>query len=337
MPLYFHNIELLIPVFMKKLILSVFTIVLSLNTVFAQVPKDSLKARYLFRGNADDVSGNNLHAIVNGTGVTLTSDRFGNPNSAYSFDGASGDISANIGELKSAISISFWYLSGGQTHPYPHFFDYSDYKLRCHIMSGSIYNSTDRNALLYEVYNPSSVEIRGSVKPGDNVWTHVVVTFNKNSNNMAIYVNGVLDKQKFVSSNDLALTDGIIIFGRNRAGIPNEDTRFTGKLDDIYIYSKELTAQEITALYNNNNVQSTNEVQKLNEATVYPNPFTDNISIIIAEEETVSYKIYDIAGKELLSGVTNSQVNVATLNQGLYTLWVYKNNELVSTQKIVKQ
>lgn len=46
-----------------------------------------LVAYYPFNGNANDESGNNLNLTNNG--ATLTTDRFGNPNKAYYFDGAS--------------------------------------------------------------------------------------------------------------------------------------------------------------------------------------------------------------------------------------------------------
>jgi len=46
---------------------------------------DGLVAYYPFNGNANDESGNGNNGTVNG--ATLTSDRFGNANSAYSFDG----------------------------------------------------------------------------------------------------------------------------------------------------------------------------------------------------------------------------------------------------------
>jgi len=47
-------------------------------------------AYYPFSGNANDAIGT-LHGTVNG--ATLTTDRFGNANSAYSFDGVNDAIS----------------------------------------------------------------------------------------------------------------------------------------------------------------------------------------------------------------------------------------------------
>ena len=47
--------------------------------------KDGLVAYYPFNGNANDESGNGNNGTVNG--ATLTTDRFGNTNKAYSFNG----------------------------------------------------------------------------------------------------------------------------------------------------------------------------------------------------------------------------------------------------------
>jgi len=47
--------------------------------------KDGLVAYYPFNGNANDESGNGNNGTV--YGATLTTDRFGNTNKAYSFDG----------------------------------------------------------------------------------------------------------------------------------------------------------------------------------------------------------------------------------------------------------
>jgi hypothetical protein len=52
---------------------------------------NGLVAYYPFNGNANDATGNGNNGTV--VGATLATDRFGNPNSAYSFDGASDYIS----------------------------------------------------------------------------------------------------------------------------------------------------------------------------------------------------------------------------------------------------
>jgi hypothetical protein len=49
------------------------------------VPAEGLVAWYPFNGNANDASGNGHHGIV--SNANLVADRFGNPNSAYDFNG----------------------------------------------------------------------------------------------------------------------------------------------------------------------------------------------------------------------------------------------------------
>jgi len=53
-------------------------------------PTNGLVAWYPLNGNANDASGHGNHGTVNG--ATLISDRFGNTNSAYNFDGVSSEI-----------------------------------------------------------------------------------------------------------------------------------------------------------------------------------------------------------------------------------------------------
>jgi hypothetical protein len=78
-------------------------------SLFAQIPTDSLVLYLPFNGNAVDVSGNGNDGTVNG--AILTEDRFGNPNSAYYFDGVDDYI--NIGnplnDDTTPFSFSVWY------------------------------------------------------------------------------------------------------------------------------------------------------------------------------------------------------------------------------------
>jgi len=95
---------------MKKLLFAL--LVLSVFTVNAQVPSyvptNGLVAYYPFNGNANDASGNGNNGVVNG--ATLTSDRNGSVNSAYSFNGVSNYISVgdNATLNPNSISISGW-------------------------------------------------------------------------------------------------------------------------------------------------------------------------------------------------------------------------------------
>ncbi|BAY25489.1 hypothetical protein NIES2100_52950 [Calothrix sp. NIES-2100] len=83
------------------------------NAEFQQLAGELLKqgliAHYPFNGNAQDASGHSLHGTV--YGATLTTDRFGNSNSAYQFDGIDDYIEIAHNELLNLtenFTISLW-------------------------------------------------------------------------------------------------------------------------------------------------------------------------------------------------------------------------------------
>lgn len=93
---------------MKKTF-TLLAIALTVNA-FAQVPSSGLVGYYPFTGNANDLSGNANNGTVNG--ATLTNDRFGNPNAAYSFNGTTNFITvpnaASIASFPNGQTISMW-------------------------------------------------------------------------------------------------------------------------------------------------------------------------------------------------------------------------------------
>ena len=76
---------------------------------------NGLVAYYPFNGNSNDESGNGFDAVVHGTSVILTEDRFGNPNSAYEITGNTGAYGngnyieiPDVNHVFDKITISMW-------------------------------------------------------------------------------------------------------------------------------------------------------------------------------------------------------------------------------------
>jgi|GEM_PF-4341807 len=76
---------------------------------------EHLVVYYPFNGNALDESGNELHLSISGS-PQLCPDRFGNPNSAYSFSGTYDFMSVADNELlrPEHITISAWFNTNGR-------------------------------------------------------------------------------------------------------------------------------------------------------------------------------------------------------------------------------
>ena len=94
---------------------------------FAQVPNyvptNGLVGWWPFNGNANDESGNGNNGTVNG--ATLTTDRFGNVNKAYSFDGVNDFllIPSDITDF----SISLWFNFSAPSNQFSELFYFEDF------------------------------------------------------------------------------------------------------------------------------------------------------------------------------------------------------------------
>src|SRR5215475_7065552 len=94
-----------------KLTLSICCLFFSFFAIGQVNLSQGLLAYYPFNGNANDASGNNNHGTPM-NGVQLTTDRFGNANSAYLFDGVDDYITIpNSASLNptNAMSVALYF------------------------------------------------------------------------------------------------------------------------------------------------------------------------------------------------------------------------------------
>ncbi|MCB0270960.1 MAG: tandem-95 repeat protein, partial [Calditrichaeota bacterium] len=212
-------------------------------SIFNSPPIDSgLVAYFPFNGNASDESGNGNDGTVNG--ASLTTDRFGNPNSAYSFDGQNDFILVNDApELRgggSPISVAGWFKSGSTINENPLIVKYlnaanKDWGIR--IIDGVLtYSSEFSN----EDYVCS--QTLGSLN--NNQWHFFA--FVANEPNLSIYLDGNLVGECSDFINHWASTPANVEIGR----IGYRNLHYTGSIDDISIYNRALTAEEIDSLFN---------------------------------------------------------------------------------------
>lgn len=320
---------------MKK-ILPLIILLLTATTVFSQVSRNGLLAVYKFDGNFNDSTTNNRHA--DDSLATFTTDRFNNSNSAASFDGVGGHVKADIGTLVNT-TIAFWFKADAQIDPYPHFFDYGDYRYRGMIAAGAIYNSNDRHHIFSVTNFPNEIMTKTSNQVTYDQWTHVAFVFSGDSGKTRIYVNGTLEAETSIS-NSMNPADNIIMFGRVKSGPVNEinTTNFKGSIDDIYIYNRALSTQEVIDLQNGNFSVGIFESAAAPEIKFYPNPssnriFVDAEAIDIVENTNIS--ITDVTGKTVLKTIYSKDgVDVSTLTTGVYFVTIESLN---STVKFVKE
>ena len=246
---------------MKTLLLFA-VLVLSIN-VFGQVPSyvptDSLIGYWPFNGNANDESGNGNNGTV--TGATLTTDRFGNTNKAYSFNGTNnyidcGPLSA-IPNTVGDITQSAWILAPNDQTAYCKMAIMSKRQLLNQgwptigggangVTSFPVNNQAYffLNAQNYSAGVSNAMSSTGLTNDGN--WH--LVTGTKNGSTYKLYFNGTL--QASLTDNYSLTSNSNLIIGHEAMWGFECEKWFAGKLDDIGIWNRALTQCEISALYN---------------------------------------------------------------------------------------
>lgn len=207
------------------------------------VPTNGLVGWWPFNGNANDLSVNVNNGTVNG--ATLTADRFGNANKAYSFDGLISYIKVvnNNSLNNNSISVSGWLnanILGSNTQGIVSRWNQNN----CQNYSTSIG--------LVNKFAGASTQYQGGLFSNTsliaNNWIHFVFIQNINIGG-SLYLNGSLDNTNNLSGAISSCTNNLL-FGAQVNLNDNSIFRFfNGKLDDIGIWSRALTDCEIKKLY----------------------------------------------------------------------------------------
>ncbi len=279
---------------------------------FSIIQTGDLVAHYPFNGNAQDESGFEHHGTV--SGAKLSEDRFGNPNSAYLFDGVNDYIRIqNTDDLnfQDAISISFWMKVGvlyGNREAYP--LSHGNWEKRWKI------SITDER-IRWTVKSTDGIkDLDSQIELVTDRFYHVVTLYD--GADYEIYIDGELDA--FSSFSGRILTTSIdLTIGQV---LPDEQRyNFNGVLDDIRIYNYALSVQETQELYDiGTNVRDRDKNKIPVNFTLYqnyPNPFNPStaISFSIPSPEYVTLTIFDILGREiktLVDGDLNAGVHTVT-------------------------
>jgi len=213
---------------------------------------DGLAAYYPFNGNANDESGNGNPGIV--YGATLTTDRFGNADSAYRFGGVYTDyIYVNDSpslHFSSAASFSVW-INTPSTNISQCVLtkDYINGGANFHLRAG-----TDR--LQFSVgydggFPGQAIELNVLNSPvNPNQWHHIAGTYDGSQLNL--YVDSILVGTEYYSGGFSTDNGRPLMIGQKnyRPGTPlNNVCAFEGIIDDVRIYNRALSESEIQELY----------------------------------------------------------------------------------------
>ncbi|MFY0625914.1 MAG: leucine-rich repeat domain-containing protein [Reichenbachiella sp.] len=215
-----------------------------ISKTYAFTAADGLVAYYPFNGNADDESENgNDASLLNGLG--FTTDRFGITNSAVLFDGFDDEVSINDDTgvvLDNDITLNIWVHTNTIANSYLFFdsvTDFTDVKLE------------DVGGELFLLYQYEGGQLLSASPIPINEWVMLSVT--REVSTTSLYINGVISVSEITKDPTDMTTPRTI----GREGGSTSQT-FNGSIDDISIYNRAISPEEIAVLYEANNYTNTN-------------------------------------------------------------------------------
>lgn len=336
--------------FIKKLLIFGLLILVT-QSITAQGRLDSgLVAFWPFSRNADDSTGNGHNGTV--FGAILTYDRFGRDSMAYDFNGITDYISIADDTAwafgQRPFTVLFWanfrvvrnyYLMGQSEGPFnttKWIFMYENNMLRFHLNSPA-------TGPLYTVSFPW--------QPSINRWYQIAVT--RETYVYRLYIDSTQAAFN-VDTHAVRNSNAPLLIG-NAEGTGQ---RFFGRLDDVRIYHRALSIQEIRTLFS----AGLTGVAELSDFPItynleqnYPNPFNPITKIRFSLPlpsnggvHEVKLVVYDVLGREVASLLPPLRGGQEGLKPGIYEaewdakdypsgIYFYKllAGEFIETKKMV--
>ena len=200
---------------------------------------NGLVAYYPFDGNADDAAGTNNGTV---TGATLTADRFGHLNTAFSFNGINNRIDFNKSPL---TNVAYWTVSAWIK---PANFTQQSVAVQVGFDNASTGNGYGLGFVGY-LYSSNLVGIlsgvgtgwidSGRASPSTYQWQHVVML--RDATTTKFFIDGIQTPSTYTTAPKTP-TDFTI-------GSQNGLRYFNGLIDDVRIYNRALTPSEVSQLH----------------------------------------------------------------------------------------
>ena len=287
----------------------------------AHIPTEGLIGWWPFTGNANDESTNQNHGVNNG--AVLTTDRFGNAEQAYMFNGTSSYISvptsASLESPSYGLTMSAWVnLSGVSLVGQP----FAPILTKTNSSSnGFMYRlDIDVNATAFFAgINNWSSNVGTPYAFAQNKW--YLVTAVIDSFTTYLYVNDTLISSQAFIANIINHTQPLEI-GKDTPGLVEI---FNGKIDDIGIWKRPLTQNEVKTIF----TSTFTGMEKAIAGThfsVYPNPGRHQLTVRSSEnKEDASWTITNVMGKTMCTGILkgrNTVIPLSQISEGIYLLSV---------------
>jgi hypothetical protein len=293
---------------------------------------DSPAAFYSFDGSGNDMSGNGYHLTA--VNVTDTTDRFGNKDFAYWFNGT--DSYFFFSDWKKLFSNNFSFSCWIYIDTFP---NYGTQNLILNI-GGTTKDAgiqiSYRHLGTYTgmgIYSYQTINAAGTFNaplPLLGEWTHLTGT--RDNDSLSFWVNGKLWNRVETKYDVelLGLKSGFFIGCKQGAS-----NFFKGRIDDVRIYKRVLKDDEIKIL--SEETLNVSEIQNSDMViSIFPNPSKRKLISIKAETTIESIDVFNEQGQliKTLAGMHTTYYELELKHSGVYTFRIFSNGRSTA-QKVV--
>ncbi len=291
----------------------------------------NLVAHYPFSGNADDLSGNQLHGQANGT--VLTTDPEGALQSAYYFNGGAQHIAVPNRPLlnfQEGITVSCWFKANALPEKEQFLLSHGSWQNRWKV------SITPEKNLRWTLNTLAAIsDVDGSERLQTDRFYHLTATYDGSL--LALYVDGVLNNYKNLSGK-IRTTTFPLLMGQMLPA--QSEFNFKGVLDEVKIYDYALVPAAVYALFGRGTTSSADPfLPGRSSLFLSPNPvaevLTVRLSAVPDDPKTGSIgqcriQVLDSAGRILLEKTDLSEAGgdivVNNLKPGIYTILFTNTN-----------
>lgn len=318
---------------MKKILPLILFGILLTAFVKADILLPQLIAYFPFDNDANDLSGNGNNGIAakvdfrsGGTGMVGV---FGKASSVIIPDNKTFDFSS-VGGVSIAVRVKQETRSDGYiiVKMGPGGIADDEYSLALtedgHVKGGFIENSLNNK------------EVTSKTILNFDTWYDIILIW-KRSGEISLYIDGELDTLTTSTVTSIQNTGFPLVIGDPDTLASNS---MVGSMEDIYIYNRVLTGDEIAefTVYHKPTGLNPNSLDE--DCILYPNPVSEEVNISTSVKfRNSEFRITDMNGKLLMTGrldIENYRLDIGDFMPGLYNIRIDNGTKTIS-KKILKK
>ncbi len=202
-------------------------------------------AYYPFNGDTKDYGVNGYDGFA--FGAALAPDRFGNPNSALSFNGKDNYLIATLENIRSTFSVALWFTMPDTSewlpgNEFPTLFDFGNGQASVQVLGKNedIIQSGNLGKVSLNHYagpgSPDNYAFTSNSNPAFGAWHHLYAVFDSAGSPNEIWIDGIM-QGSFLTQAYISPSGGLFLYLGRTESLETNKSFFIGTIDEVNVFS----------------------------------------------------------------------------------------------------